>query len=396
MSRLSQTLLCGLMLAATAAAGATDFGGLTIGGDTTVTTPREGNLVIMGGHIEVLARIGGNLVATGGDVDIRGPIGQNLVAAGGAVTLAAPVMGDARAYASSVELTPEAKVSGNADFVGDHVHIGGPIEGRLKAMGDDIEIDTTVDGDVDAIADHIALGPNARINGRLRYTSSGDVQRDPAAQVNGAVERTLRTSVGPHSWRSWSRDSRSFPDERLDAWGPFTGWQSSLRDWRDYYESRGLTWLSGTSIVIALLMGALLPGLTRRLGATVSSQWGWSVFLGFAVLICAPILVAILAVTVIGIPVALLVVVAWLLLLFFGYAASGVALGDIALHQLAPARYNDAAARILAAVLAMVIVIAAARAPVVGGLVSFVAMLTGCGALLLQMRRGTATPLPAM
>jgi cytoskeletal protein CcmA (bactofilin family) len=382
------------MLALSAAAGAADFGGLLVGGDTTVTTPIQGNSVIVAGHIEVLAEISGNLVATGGDVDIRKSIGKDLVAAGGSVTLAAPVLGNARAYASSVELTSEAKVSGNADFAGDHVRVGGPIEGSLKAAGDDIEIDTTVNGDVDVMGDHISLGPNARINGRIRYTSSGELQRDPAAQVSGAVERTLRASVGPHSWRRWSGDS-NFDDERFDD-VLFPGWQKEIRDWRDTYRHRGLTWLGGTSIVIALLMGALLPGLTRGLGATVSTRWGWSVFLGLVVLVCAPVLAVVLVITVIGIPIAILVVAAYLLLLYFGYVAGGVALGDIALHQLAPTRYNDAASRILAAVVAMAIVIAAARAPLVGGFVSFVAMLTGCGALLLQMRRGSATAQPAM
>jgi hypothetical protein len=394
MSRLSQTLLGGLMLAVSAAATAGNFGGLIFGGDTTVTTPIAGDSIIVGGHIEVLAEIGGNLVATGGEVDIRKSIGKDLVAAGGTVTLAAPVLGNARAYASSVEITSDAKVGGNADFAGDHVRISGPIDGRLKAAGDDIEIDTTVNGDVDVIADHIALGPNAHVNGRLRYTTSSELQRDPAAQVNGAVERTLRGSGGPHNWRRWSRDS-SISDDSFGNW-PIAGWQNSIREWKDSYAHRGLGWLGGTCIVIALLIGALLPGLTRGLGATVSSQWGWSVFLGLLVLVCTPILVTILVITIIGIPIALLVIAASFLLLFLGYIASGVALGDIALHQLAPARYNDAASRILAAVLAMAIVIAAARAPVVGGLVSIVAMLTGCGALLMQMRRGSSAAQPAM
>jgi len=40
--------------------------------------------------------------------------------------------------------------------------------------------------------------------------------------------------------------------------------------------------------------------------------------------------------------------------------------------------------------LAMGLVLAAANAPMIGGLASFVALLTGIGAIVLQMRRGNS------
>lgn len=390
MSRLC--LLFALTLLATAAHAA-DVNRWALGGDTTVTTPVQGNAVLLGGHIQVLAQIGGNLWATGGEVNVQRSVGKNLFAAAGTITLAAPVGGNARAMGGTITLSPGARISGNASIAGDSVRIGAPIEGRLQVGGDDILIDATVNGDVDATGDHIQLGPHAVINGRLRYASAAELQRDPAAQVNGAIEHTSVDTVSwSHRWsRGWS--SGSFPDGQTQGW-PYVGWQDSFEEWSGEYAHRGLGWLAGVSIVVALLTGALLPGLSRRLGTTVSDSWGWSALLGFLVLVFSPILALILAVTIIGIPIAVAVGAAWLLLVFLGYAASGVALGDIALHQLAPTRYNDTAARILAAALAMLVVIAAARVPMVGGLVFFIALVTGTGALLLQMSRRRAAAQP--
>lgn len=385
MSRLCQTLLFTLTLL-TPAAYAAD---VSLGGDTTVTTPVAGNAILLGGHIQVLARVSGNLFATGGEIEVQRPVGKDLFAAGGTITLAAPVGGNARIMGDTIDLTPGAKITGDASIAGDSVHIGAPVEGRLQVGGDDILIDAPVNGNVDATGDHIQLGPHAIINGRLRYWSSEPLQRDPAAQVNGAIERTTRNAMRWSNGWGWSSDS-PFPAP-FQNW-TFPGWHSSFHDWSGEYEDRGFAWMGGMSIVIALLIGGLLPGLARRLGTTVSARWGWSALLGFLVLVCSPILALILGITIIGIPIAIAVGAAWLLLLFLGYAASGVALGDIALHQLAPERYNDTAARILAAVLAMLVVIAAARAPLVGGLVSFIAVVTGAGALLLQMSRGSVPP----
>lgn len=385
MSRLCRFLLCGLMLVATAAS-ANDRNGphLFVGGDRTLTTPVDGDATIMAGNIAVLARVSGKLIAMGGDVDIKAPIGGDALVAGGTLSLAAPIGGDVRAMGGTVEVASGAHISGNASLAADHVHVGAPIDGNLEVGGNDIVIDSTVNGDVDATGDHIALGPNARINGRLRYTSSGELQRDPKAQVNGAIDRTSR--VISHGWRRWSGSGGSF------TLGP--AWQRSFDDWSRPYARRGLTFLGGMCILVALLIGALLPGFSQRLGTTVALQWGWALFLGFAVLVGTPIVAAILAITIIGIPLALIVGMAWLFLLFIGYAASGVALGDIALHQIAPTHYHQLAWRVLAAVVAMVIVLWAAQAPLVGGIVSFVALLTGCGALLMQMRRSPPTPQP--
>jgi hypothetical protein len=394
MSRLCKILLCGLLLLATTA-NAVSLGGVQIGGDATVTQPVSGDTVLINGKIEVLAEIHGSLKAMGDSVNIQRAIGKDLFAAGRDVTLAAPVAGNARIFSQSIEITPDGKVNGNAALAGQSLQVKGPIGGRLQIGGDDVLIDSAIGGDVDASGTHLQLGPNARISGRLRYSSAAELVRDPASEVQGSIEHTAPDG----RWQRWISQRRSYSDssddDRWDWGGP--AWLSPgsppWRSWtHPYYRDYGTGFVGGFAILTALLIGALSPGFAQRLGATVSTQWGGAVLLGLAALIGTPIVAVILVVTIIGIPIAVLLGVAWAFLLFLGYAASGVALGDVALHRLAPARYNEAALRILAAALAMVFVIIAARMPVFGGLVSFIATLTGVGAFLMAMRSNNPNP----
>jgi hypothetical protein len=392
MSRLCRTLLAGLLLVATVANAATlNDGNVSIGGDTTITKPVSGNSVLIGGTVNVQAEISGNLVATAGTVNIQGAIGHNLVAGGGQLTLAAPVGGNARMFGSNVEITADGKVQGDASLAGSSVRVRGPIAGRLDLGGDDILIDSTVGGDVKASVRHIQLGPNANIMGKLRYSSAATLDRDPAAQVQGSIEHNAPDG----RWQRWVGSHHSGDDD-WDWNGGSWPWMGGPQwgSWMHPYHHYGTGFLGGLAILTALLIGALAPGLSQRLGATVDRQWGSAVLTGLATVIGAPILAVFLAITVIGIPIAVLVGAAWLVLMFLGFAASGVAFGEVALHRLAPARAHEAAMRVLAVVAAMILVIAAARTPLIGAMVSIVATLTGIGALLMQRRMGPPPAIP--
>jgi hypothetical protein len=121
----------------------------------------------------------------------------------------------------------------------------------------------------------------------------------------------------------------------------------------------------------------------------VGSRWAWSILIGFIGIVCIPVAVVILLVTVVGIPLAMALLAAYFLLLLFGYASSGVAAGGLALRRLAPQR-SSLGWRVLAAAVCMALIILAGRIPILGGIVVLVALLTGVGALLLQLRGAAA------
>lgn len=388
MSRLCRTLLGVLLLLAATAAPASDS--FSFAGEVNVDTPVNGDKVAFGGTININAEISGDLAVTGGQVHITRAIGKGLLAAGGEVSLAAPVGGDARIFAGTAEITEGAKVEGNARFNGKEVNVRGPIAGRLEVRGEQVLIDSTIGGNVVARADHLELGPNARIMGSLRYAGNTELVRDPAAEVHGSVEHNALDA----RWQRWVNthsDDGDEEDERDWSW-TWTG-RDFLGGARPWMPSQ--TYGGGMALFIAFLIAAIAPVYAQRLGAVVDTQLGSAMLLGLVTLIGVPILSVILMITLIGIPVAVVLLIAYALLIAVAQAISGVAFGEVALHRLAPERSHESMVRVLFVVVAMLGLLALGRMPLLGGWVTFLALLTGMGAVLKVMRRSPAPPAPA-
>src|SRR5262249_12373540 len=155
-----------------------------------------------------------------------------------------------------------------------------------------VRINGSVAGDVVASSGKLELGPNARIGGKVQYAGRGEIQRDPAAQVAGGVERMPFKERAAHSERRMG------------------GVVSYI-------------WTAGLMLV-AILLVAVLPVATARITTTLSTRIGASLLAGFIALIGVPIAVVILLITVIGIPLALAALTLYFALLIVAYAMTGV------------------------------------------------------------------------
>lgn len=324
-----------------------------------VVLPVAGDLLASGCKVEVLAEVDGDVVLMGGNVRLAAPVKQGVYAAGGRVSIDAPVQRNVRIAGGSVDLGPNSTIAGNVTIGGGKVEVDGAIGGYLQVGAGSVRINGPVAGDVELGAGKVELGPNARIEGKLRYASGEEVRRDPAAQVRGGVERIERWPAA-HRWRGGTR-------HRL-------GW----------------VWSVGLLVIAAILVTAL-PQLYRRVEETARTRWALSLLVGFVVLVCAPVAALIAVISVIGIPLALLTIALYLMLLVVGYVSAGIVLGEIALQRWRADRAAKHGWRIAAAVLAMLVLSLLGRLPFVGWLITFAAMLMGIGALLLQARPAPAT-----
>src|SRR5699024_8235398 len=105
----------------------------------------------------------------------------------------------------------------------------------------------------------LALGPAARIDGNLRYRSGEALQRDPASQVTGTVDRL-------------GADTPVLDDDG-DEDGEAIRWVGT-----------GLLvlWTIGLTLLAAIAV-ALLPRATASLSRALHEQPGWALLLGFIV-----------------------------------------------------------------------------------------------------------------
>ena len=345
-----------------------DFGAdrFAAGSSVRIDAPVSGDLLAAGGEVEVRAPIGGDAVLAGGRLRLDSSVAQGVYAAGGQLTVNGTIGRNARIAGGQVEFASGSQIAGNATVGGGDVKLRGTVKGYAQIAGGRVLLDGTVDGDVIASGGELELGPNARIGGKLRYGSRNAIKQDPAARIAGGVEQMKMP-------RGTQRDGHG--ERRFGGRGSWL-------------------WTIGL-IVLALTLVGALPAVSRGVAETARTQPWLNVLIGFVLLVCVPVAALILLITIIGIPLALLLICLYLVLLLGGYVASCIALGEWALQRFRPAASGAMPWRLGAAALAVLVVALLARIPFLGGLVSLFALLLGVGAVvysLVRRRPGAASP----
>jgi cytoskeletal protein CcmA (bactofilin family) len=293
-----------------------------------------------------------------GAIIVRGTVDGDLSGAAGSihVTETGRVDGDVQAAAGT--LTIDGTVDGNVEAgVGSfELTDSGRIGGSLDVGGGSVTVDGAVGGDVRAGADSIVIGPNADVGGEFRYDAGTFTQSPDAVVAGGVVE-----------------------DADL-------GGDMGVTIGSDFLP----TWVGSVyGVLVNLALGAILllafPRFSRDVADRVGGDALTSSAVGAGVLIGTPILLVFVALTIIGIPLALVGISVYVAALWIGSVYGRYALGSWILDRLdRPNRW----AALLLGVLAVAVI---GVVPWLGGLVDLLVLLLGVGALglgLLDRYRG--------
>ncbi len=227
--------------------------------------------------------------------------------------------GNLLVVAGSATLEPNSQVRGDVIVMGGTVEAQGVITGQMILIGGHISVDGSVAGDVVLVGGQVALGPHAQIGGDVVLVT-GSLQQDPRAHIAGQVLRT-----GPHSWRG--------APQPIAPLAP-----SSWRDWawhsyRQVLSSVGRGLQALAVAAVAALLALFVPQVPRRLGEAAQTYPWHSLAAGALVSIVTPVLALVVALTLVGIPVALLLLAALALAYWVGLMGLGWLLG----HRIAQA-----------------------------------------------------------
>jgi hypothetical protein len=213
---------------------------------------------------------------------------------------------------------------------GARVRFGGDVAvAEDEAIGDDVvailgtaNIDGRVDGNVVAVGGSVRLGPKANVNGDVTAVG-GSVERAATTVVSGQINeiRIAAPTFAPFAnfrpWRNWHGFDGPF---RNPFGGPIDLMATLVR--------------VGLVGLLAALMIAVAPAPVRRVADRVATEPWRAGFVGLAAqLLFVPLLVitvVVLAVSIIGIPLLLLVpfgLLAAALALVMGFAGSACAIG---------------------------------------------------------------------
>jgi uncharacterized RDD family membrane protein YckC len=212
---------------------------------------------------------------------------------------------DENAVAVNGDLTVDGTVSGNGVAVLGSTLINGTVDGNTVAVLGAGTINGTVHGNAVAIMGNLRLGPNARVDGNA-VSVGGNVIKDPTASVGGQ-QLPVYFGVDPDSPEASAFWKHSIMRGRPLAFGPHTH----------------AFWILNLCVVaVYLLLSLIFPGGVRKCADTLATRPGITFLTGFLAMLAMPVFFILLCVTVIGIPVAFIVLPLGIIAcLFFGKTA---------------------------------------------------------------------------
>lgn len=327
--RLVVALVAALVVLSTVpgvAAATTQVGGTVVVAEGETVT---GGLQAVGGSVIVHGTVEGPLEVVGGSVVVEGAVHGDVRVTGGSVVVAGVVDGDVAASGGSVKVLDGAVIRGDLTVGAGSVFVGG-----------------TVHGDAVVGAEEILLGSTAVVDGVFRY--DGDLDRREGAVVGGGVVHDRSLGLGP---TVLGQPVPGMPD-----------------------------WFGGVyGFAANLLLGAVLLVLFPRFSRGVSDRVATDPLLaggvGILVLVGVPLGLALVAITIVGIPLSVAGLVGYLLALWVGAVYGRVAVGDWLLDR-AGVRHRWGGLLV-----GMVVVSLLVRVPDLGGVVDLLVLLLGLGAL---------------
>jgi hypothetical protein len=315
---------------------------LATGGTPNVTDSAAGDAILAGGDLSFSGTTGGDYLGAGGKQTISGRIHGSLRAAGGEIHVAATVDRNTTIVGGNVELDSAAVITRNAYLIGGQVNVKGTVQESLKAAGGSVTLNGVVGRDVDIAAGGLHLGPRAQIAGNLRYrVPAGEVRIDPGARVSGTIT-ALPVKKGPGTFH--------------------------------------LLWMFGF-LVTGALVAALVPRFVAEAAQILRERPGRSALVGLGWIILVPCAIIIAAITLIGLPLALLMTAVYVVLVYLGRVPLAVWLGQRVLGARARTGRQGALLNFLVGGFIFLIV---GIVPLVGSWAMAIVTVLGVGTLLLR------------
>ncbi|MBI5422018.1 polymer-forming cytoskeletal protein [Candidatus Peregrinibacteria bacterium] len=314
----------------------------------------NGDMTAAGGTVYINAPVSQDLALVGGNLSINSEIGDDARIAGGDLQINSLIKGDLIAGGGNITLGKNAFVGGDLVFGSGNVRIDGTVNGNVLGVAKTVWINGEIKGNVRLVnVESLRFGPMGKVMGNLNYHSA---QSSP-----DATPETVKGQI--------TYSATQVPVDQRDMGGIALGL------------------LAGFSLfgLLSLLFAGLfflwmLRYLMIHAAETATTQSLPSLGFGFLAVFLTPILSLIFLVTGIGLPMGLMLFLAWCLLLFIGKLVGvlivGLRLVDADVKTPFPRLFwAFTVGALLYTVIGMI--------PILGWILRFLLTLMGIGAFLL-------------
>lgn len=273
-----------------------------LGGEVTVEQKVSGDLIVIGGNVSVFGDVSGDIFILGGDVSIHGNVGDDVRIFSGNVSVKGNVSDDIVAIAGNILIERGATIGGTVFVKGGMVTVDGNVHENIMAMTSVLRVRGWVDGNIEAYARHLlSLSSSARVNGSLKYFS-----RNPAVIPDGVVRGTVEKT-------------------------------SSILGGTDYLVLGflslgtlfGKLFFYLSLLLMALFLTIFLPEFLPYIAEDMRENFWKRLATGFVGILVIPATAFLFALTVIGLPIAFILIVGLFVMWFFVQISVGFFVGNL-------------------------------------------------------------------
>jgi hypothetical protein len=311
----------------------------------------NGDVFCAGQNVRIDATVQGDIICAGQSVTIKGSVEGDIRVAGQTVSIDANVARSLTVAAQTFSLDADARVGGDATLMGDTFNIKGGIGRDAVLGGTTVMLSGTVGRNVEATVQHADVRANTQIGGNLIYTSDNDAAIATGAKIAGEV--THRT-----------------PETQTET---FAGIGMGV-----------YLYFLAAFLLIALVLVLLFPQAVRKTNDIAHRGFGKTLLVGFLSGFAVPLAAFALAITFVGLPLAIVLLMLWGVLI-----ALSVPIAGYFLIRLVFKRGRNT---VLVTLAGTAVAVTLCFVPFLGFFVSLFVYWIGAGALLLALRRHVPSP----
>lgn len=305
----------------------------------------------VGPEIKIIEPITRDALLVGGSITVESPAEGDLILAGGEVIVKADVAGDVRVLGGRVTL--DSKIGGNVTVIGGDVMFGknSNIAGNIFIAAGKTMIDGRVVGNIIA-----------------RTGEGRDFRVSHTAQINGSVNYRAR-SENANLTQNSARGGVSFEQAKTP--------KSADR----FFHFFSLLSLFGL-LVVGLFFVSLAPKVLRRCLDASLQKPVRDLLWGAGALITTPLVILFLALTLIGLPLAVILLLGYILIIYLANIFAGLGLG-LYLARLAKGKeFSERISLVLVMILGVVVLWSLGTIPFAGPVIRLLAVVWGLGMIV--------------
>ena len=335
----------------------------------------------------------GENVVIGGQETVNGA----LYAAGNSVTVSGRVVGDV--FCAGQNITIDARVEGDVICAGQNVKVGGTVSGDIRLAGQTINVDGKVSGSATVAAQSLTISSGGSIardltGGVQNLTLTGSIGRDltigaEQATLNGEVGRNVtseinRLSLGSQAVIGGNLTYTSSSDANVARQAQISGQTARLEPKVEEEQKEfagavfaGVLYFLTAMLLIALVLILVLPRLMHSVTENAVKKPGWTALVGFLSLVIVPVVIVLSFMTIIGIPLGILLSLAWVLILLLT--------GPVAAYYLGRVVFADKQHPVFMMLVGAILLWILYLVPVLGLLVMFLVGIFGTGMIVSEL-----------